>query len=63
MVADAKVTIIHNGNWLRDIYAAADGWYGAVDLPPGNYTVIITDADGRQNVINTVITPGVVTNI
>ncbi|WP_165774796.1 family 10 glycosylhydrolase [Candidatus Viridilinea mediisalina] len=63
MVPDARVTLIHNGEWLRDIHASADGWYGAVELPPGEYTIIVTHPDGRQQSRYTVVQPGLVSNL
>jgi hypothetical protein len=60
---DAKVTLIHEGQWLRDISSGGDGWFGAVELPPGRYTVVITRADGRQSAVEATITPGLVTSL
>ncbi|NJN19344.1 MAG: family 10 glycosylhydrolase [Oscillochloris sp.] len=63
IVPGAKITIIHEGQWLYDISAGTDGWYGAVELPPGSYTIVVTAADGRQQAYPTVITPGLVTSL
>jgi uncharacterized lipoprotein YddW (UPF0748 family) len=60
---DAKVTLIREGAWLGDIYATADGWYGAVELPPGRYMVVITREDGAQAVYETTVTAGVVSGL
>lgn len=60
---DAKVSLIHEGQWLKDIYSGADGWFGAVELPPGRYTVVVTRADGRQGVVETTVMPGLVSSI
>lgn len=61
---DAKVTLIRDGQWLGDIYSTGDGWFGAVELPPGPYTVVITrSSDGHQSAIQTTITPGQVTSL
>lgn len=60
---DAKVTLIREGVWLGDIYATADGWYGAVELPPGRYTVVITRGDGAQAVYETTVTAGLVSSL
>jgi uncharacterized lipoprotein YddW (UPF0748 family) len=60
---DAKVTLIHEGNWLGDIYATGDGWYGAVELPPGRYVIVITRGDGAQAIYETTITPGLVSSL
>lgn len=59
----AKVTLIRDGQWLRDIGAGGDGWYGAVELPPGAYTVIITAGDGSQAVYQTTVSPGLVASV
>ncbi|EFO80141.1 hypothetical protein OSCT_2002 [Oscillochloris trichoides DG-6] len=63
VVPGAKISLIHNGVWLRDIYASADGWFGAVELPPGEYIIAITRADGVQSWRNATITAGVVTSL
>lgn len=60
----AKVSLFHNGAWLRDIRAESDGWFGAVELPPGVYTVIITHPDGRQTRHDQVLVqPGLVSSL
>jgi uncharacterized lipoprotein YddW (UPF0748 family) len=59
----ARVTLIHEGQWLRDIAAAGDGWFGAVELPPGLYTVVITLADGRQEWRQAPVYPGLVSSL
>ena len=63
VVPNAKVSLIRDGVWLRDIYASADGWFGAVELPPGPYIIATTRADGKQNWRNTTINPGLVTSL
>ncbi|NTU82428.1 MAG: family 10 glycosylhydrolase [Chloroflexales bacterium] len=63
IVPEAKVSLIRDGVWLRDIYASADGWFGAVELTPGAYTIAITSADGRQTWLTTTISPGLVTSL
>jgi uncharacterized lipoprotein YddW (UPF0748 family) len=59
---DAKVTLIRDGVWLRDIAAMGDGWFGAVELPPGLYTVVVTGPDGRQSWMQAPVRPGQVTS-
>jgi uncharacterized lipoprotein YddW (UPF0748 family) len=59
---DARVTLIHEGVWLRDLQAGADGWFGAVELPLGTYTLVITHPDGRQNSLSTLVVPGLVSS-
>lgn len=39
LVPDAHVTLFRDGAWVREFTAAVDGWYGAVELEPGTYTV------------------------
>lgn len=63
VVPDAKVTLFRDGVWLRDLYASADGWFGAVELPPGSYSIIITRADGRQAVYAAPVRAGLVTSL
>jgi len=43
VVPNAHVTLFHDGAWVRELTAAVDGWYGAVELPPGSYSVQIRD--------------------
>jgi uncharacterized lipoprotein YddW (UPF0748 family) len=59
----AKVSLIRDGVWLRDISAMGDGWFGAVELPPGLYTVAITLPDGRQEWRQAPVNPGLVTSL
>ncbi|MCU0492504.1 MAG: family 10 glycosylhydrolase [Chloroflexaceae bacterium] len=63
LVPDAAVSLLHEGNWLRDITASADGWYGAVELPPGSYTVVFRNPqNGRTNQVEVQVRPGLVTD-
>ncbi|RRR75496.1 MAG: hypothetical protein EI684_04505 [Candidatus Viridilinea halotolerans] len=62
-VPDARVSLVRNGEWLRDIFASVDGWYGAVELPPGEYTIVIHHPDGRQHVRYTEIYAGLVSSL
>jgi hypothetical protein len=59
----AKISLIRDGVWLRDLAAAGDGWFGAVELPPGNYSVVVTLPDGRQEWRQTVVRPGLVSSL
>jgi hypothetical protein len=61
-VADARVSLLREGTWVGDLQAQYDGWYGAIELQPGNYTVVIQSGD-RQNVLETTIQPGQVTGL
>ncbi|MBP1464481.1 family 10 glycosylhydrolase [Candidatus Chloroploca sp. M-50] len=63
LTPDARVTLIHEGAWLRDLTASADGWFGAVELPPGNYTVVVTQNDRQHTWHNVVVRPGLVTSL
>lgn len=60
IVPNAKISLVKDGTWSHDIFASMDGWYGAVELEPGTYTLIVTDPrDGRQTQYdNVVVTPG-----
>lgn len=59
----AKVTLIRDGVWLRDLVAAGDGWFGAVELPPGIYSVAVTLPDGRQEWRTAQVRPGLVSSL
>jgi uncharacterized lipoprotein YddW (UPF0748 family) len=61
-VADARVSLLRDGTWVGDLQAQYDGWYGAIELQPGNYTIVIQSGD-RQNVLETTIQPGQVTGL
>jgi uncharacterized lipoprotein YddW (UPF0748 family) len=60
---NARVTFIRDGQWLFDRQSAADGWFGAIELPPGSYTIVVTLPDGRQQVTPATVTPGLVTSL
>lgn len=64
IIGDAKISLIRNGVWVRDITASVDGWYGVVELEPGNYSVIIHHpSDGRTAQIDGLwVGPGAVTS-
>lgn len=62
VVSDAHVALFKDGNWVRDLTASYDGWYGAVDLEPGTYTVVIHGPDGRTVEHSVFIQAGRVTN-
>lgn len=63
VAGNAKVTLIRDGVWLRDLFAAGDGWFGAVELPPGSYLVVVTLPDGRQEVRRATVNAGLVTSL
>lgn len=48
IVSDSRVSLIKDGQWVRDVRTSYDGWYGAVDLEPGWYQVLV-----RHPVFNT----------
>lgn len=60
VMPSAAIMLIRDGVWQSDLTAAVDGWYGAVELPPGNYTVIIRDPANseRTNVQQLLVVPG-----
>lgn len=63
VVGDAAISLFRDGAWVRDLTAAADGWYGAVELPPGGYTVVIRDpASQRAAQIGLEVRAGLVTS-
>jgi uncharacterized lipoprotein YddW (UPF0748 family) len=61
---NAHITLLRDGAWERELTASADGWYGAVDLPPGVYSVVVRHPeDGRTTRINGLpVRAGVVTS-
>jgi uncharacterized lipoprotein YddW (UPF0748 family) len=60
-VPDAHITLYRDGQWARELTASIDGWYGAVDLEPGTYTVQISTSDGRgAQVEGLTVSPGLV---
>lgn len=63
MVPDAHVSLFRQGVWLRDLSASFDGWFGAVDLEPGAYTVLVRNpANGRAAELALQVLPGSVAN-
>ncbi len=60
IISDARVSLFKDGAWLRDITASYDGWYGAVELDPGLYTVVIHGHDGRTVQHDIVVKAGMV---
>ncbi len=61
IIPDAQVSLIKDGQWVRDVTASVDGWYGAVELEPGTYAVLVKAADGREAIYEGVsVVPGVV---
>jgi uncharacterized lipoprotein YddW (UPF0748 family) len=61
-IPDARVTLFRDGVWAGDLQAQADGWYGAVELAPGRYTVVVQQGD-RSATYETEIRAGLVTSI
>jgi uncharacterized lipoprotein YddW (UPF0748 family) len=64
VLADAHITLFREGAWVRELSAASDGWYGAVELEPGNYTIAIRDRRdaGRAATFEVVVRAGEVTS-
>ncbi len=63
IVPAARITLLQNASPVRDLTAASDGWYGAVDLPPGSYTVVIQAGDNRTAQHTTTVHAGTVTEL
>ena len=65
LTPDAHITLFRDGAWVRDLTAAVDGWYGAVDLAPGSYSIQIRDSrNGQQRQIDGVqVNAGSVTSV
>lgn len=63
IVSDYRVALIKDGQWLRDLPTSYDGWYGAVDLEPGVYNVLIRHPiTGGEVLHEVVVNAGAVTN-
>jgi hypothetical protein len=62
VVSDGHVALAKDGQWLRDLPTGYDGWYGAVDLEPGVYQVVIQHPTAGQVTHDVVIQAGMVTN-
>lgn len=63
VIGDAHVTLFREGAWVREFTGAVDGWYGAVELAPGSYTVIIRDpATGQEAQQQVIVRAGQVTS-
>jgi hypothetical protein len=57
------VALVRDGQWLYDIPTSYDGWYGAVDLEPGTYSIGIRHPETGQEVWhNVTVQAGQVTN-
>jgi uncharacterized lipoprotein YddW (UPF0748 family) len=63
IVADATVTIwqLETGA-ARQLTPSADGWYGAVDLEPGTYLLLVEAPDGRKAEYQVPVIAGQVTS-
>lgn len=63
MIPFAVISLLKDGQWVRDLTASADGWYGAIDLDPGNYTIAVRDKEkGRTAEYQVSVEAGLVTN-
>lgn len=63
VVPDAHVALFRDGQWVSDLSASTDGWYGAVELAPGAYTIVVRrPADGRTVELTTQVRAGLVTS-
>jgi uncharacterized lipoprotein YddW (UPF0748 family) len=63
LVRDHRVALVRDGQWLYDIPTSYDGWYGAVDLEPGTYSIGIRHPETGQEVWhNVTVQAGQVTN-
>jgi uncharacterized lipoprotein YddW (UPF0748 family) len=62
IVPDARITLFREGVWLGELQAYADGWYGAVELPPGRYSVVVQQGD-QSATYETEIRAGLVTSL
>jgi uncharacterized lipoprotein YddW (UPF0748 family) len=63
IISDAHMTLFLNGGWAREFTGAVDGWYGAVDLAPGSYTIVVQDPhSGEQAQYGVVVRAGQVTS-
>ncbi|HEU4322358.1 MAG TPA: family 10 glycosylhydrolase [Roseiflexaceae bacterium] len=62
IVPDAHITLFRDGQWARELTASVDGWYGAVELEPGSYSVQIRTPSGDRTVLveGLPVGPGVV---
>lgn len=62
-VSDSRVSLVKDGTWLRDVPTGYDGWYGAVDLEPGTYDILVKHpTSGKEAWYTVVIEAGRVTN-
>jgi uncharacterized lipoprotein YddW (UPF0748 family) len=64
VIPDARVVLLRDGAWLRELTASADGWYGAVEFAPGSYTAIVSDPRNtdRATTFQLVVRAGEVTS-
>ncbi len=54
IVSDYRVLLFRNGEWVRNARTGYDGWYGAVDLEPGEYQVVIEHPQTGGRAVHTV---------
>jgi hypothetical protein len=62
VLSDGIVSLVKDGQWVGDVPTSYDGWYGAVDLQPGWYNVVIKHPTAGEVVHDVLIEPGQVTN-
>lgn len=64
LIPDAHIVLFRDGVWLREFNASTDGWYGAVELEPGHYSIAINDPrkPERKTVVEVDVRAGAVTS-
>ncbi|NJK80186.1 MAG: hypothetical protein HC914_09900, partial [Chloroflexaceae bacterium] len=55
ILSDYKVSLLKDGQWVRDIPTSYDGWYGTIDLEPGAYSIYIENPLTSESVQHEVI--------
>lgn len=63
ILSDSYVSLIKDGQWIANLPTSYDGWYGAVDLEPGRYNVLVKNQQtGAEVMHEVIIEAGLVTN-